>query len=233
MFTVSPFLKDVVHLFYPHICTGCGSDLLKEHELLCIHCNNDLPHTHFADYANNPIEKIFNGRINISAAHSEYYFSKGQLMQHLIHEFKYNGNKEIGMYLGEKMGSTLLQSARFKNIDAIIPLPMFKEKECKRGYNQAAVIADGIANTMKIPCLNDTVRRKHSTETQTKKHRAERWKNAEGSFTITDQSKINGRHVMLVDDVITTGATLEACGKLILETPNTILSIVTLAIANA
>ncbi len=232
MFKLPSFLKDAVHLFYPHICTGCGSDLLKDHALLCIHCNDELPHTHFADYENNPIESIFNGRITISAAHSQYYFSKGQLIQQLIHELKYKGNKKIGAYLGEKMGETLLQSTRFKNIDAIIPLPMFAEKEFKRGYNQAAVIADGIANAMNIPCYDDIVIRHYSTETQTKKHRAERWKNVEGSFAIKNQSKIIGKNIMLVDDVITTGATLEACGTLILETPNTQLSIVSLAIAN-
>ena len=129
--------NSTVHLFYPHICTGCGSDLLEENNLLCLRCIHDLPHTNFANLVNNPIEKYFWGRLPLTAAHSEFYFSKEFLIQHLIHQLKYKGDTEIGFYLGELMGRTMLNSSRFNSIDALIPLPLYADKEHKRGYNQA------------------------------------------------------------------------------------------------
>jgi len=117
-----------LHLFYPHLCTGCGSDLLKEQNLLCIKCMHNLPHTNFAVFANNQIEKDFWGRIPLTAAYSQFYFSKEFLIQHLIHQLKYKGDTKIGFYLGEMMGKTLLNSNRFSTIDALIPLPLFCDK---------------------------------------------------------------------------------------------------------
>ncbi len=225
-------LSDTIHLFYPHVCTGCGSDLLAKDNLLCLHCINNLPHTHFANHAGNPVEKIFPGRLAVTAAHSEFYFEKEALVQHLIHQLKYKSNKEIGFYLGEMMGNSLLNSHRFKNIDAIIPLPLYPDKERKRGYNQAAVIAEGMSSIMNIPVLTGNVIRRRFTETQTKKHRIERWENVAGSFVVKNPEALKGKNLLLVDDVITTGATLDACGTVILETENTKLSIATLAYAS-
>ncbi|HQR00605.1 MAG TPA: phosphoribosyltransferase family protein, partial [Ferruginibacter sp.] len=153
------------------------------------------------------------------------------LLQHLIHQLKYKGNQDIGKYLGELTGMSLQNSARFQTLDAIIPLPLYPEKERKRGYNQAAVIAEGISSVLNIPVINAVVIRSHATETQTRKHRTERWENVNRSFRITDPQQLAGKHVLLVDDVITTGATLEACGEVILETPSSKLSIATLAYA--
>jgi ComF family protein len=232
MIPVKSILKDALHLFYPYICTGCGSDLISKNSLLCINCIDELPHTNFVLYENNPIEKIFTGRIKIRAAHSEFYFSKGQLVQHLIHLLKYNNNKEIGQYLGEIMGNSLLKGNRFSNIDYLIPLPLFADKEFKRGYNQAEIICRGIYTSTQIPVMINNVVRKYATETQTRKHRTERWQNVDGSFIIQDPAKLTGKNVLLVDDVITTGATLEACGKLILEIPGTSVSFASLAHAS-
>ena len=223
--------NSTVHLFYPHICTGCGSDLLEDNNLLCLRCIHDLPHTNFANLANNPIEKHFWGRLPLTAAHSEFYFSKEFLIQHLIHQLKYKGDTEIGFYLGELMGRTMLNSSRFNSIDALIPLPLYADKEHKRGYNQAAVICNGISSVMNIPVLNDCVIRQHATETQTRKHRTERWENVKGSFRVVNENALTNKHVLLVDDVVTTGATLEACGNVILQTENVKLSIATLAYA--
>ena len=225
-------LTDVMHLFYPHICTGCGSDLINKKSLLCLNCINELPHTNFALHENNPIEKIFTGRIKIKAAHSEFYFSKGHLIQHLIHQLKYKNNKEIGYYLGEIMGNSLLKSNRFSNIDYLIPLPLFADKEFKRGYNQAEIICQGMHLSTQIPVMLNNVVRKRPTETQTRKHRAERWENVDGSFTIKNPASLKGKNVLLVDDVITTGATLEACGQVILQVPETRLNFAALAHAS-
>ncbi len=223
--------SSTLHLFYPHLCTGCGSDLLKEQNLLCIKCMHNLPHTNFAVFANNQIEKDFWGRIPLTAAYSQFYFSKEFLIQHLIHQLKYKGDTKIGFYLGEMMGKTLLNSNRFSTIDALIPLPLFADKEHKRGYNQATVICNGISAVMNIPVLNNAVIRQQATQTQTRKHRTERWENVKDSFKVAKANEISGKHLLLVDDVVTTGATLEACGHVILQVANVKLSMATLAYA--
>lgn len=223
--------SSTLHLFYPHTCTGCGSDLLEENNLLCLKCLHNLPHTNFAALANNPVEKYFWGRIPLEAAYSEFYFSKEFLVQQLIHQLKYKGDTGIGFYLGEIMGRTLLKSSRFNSIDALIPLPLYADKERKRGYNQAAIICNGISSIINKPVLNGAVIRRHATETQTRKHRTERWENVKDSFIVHNEKELAGKDLLLVDDVVTTGATLEACGTKILEVPGCKLSIATLAYA--
>lgn len=224
--------SSTLHLFYPHVCTGCGSDLLQEDHLLCIKCIHQLPHTHFAPMVNNPVEKYFWGRLPLTAAYSQFYFSKEFLLQHLIHRLKYRGDTTIGFYLGGIMGKTLLKCDRFNAVDALIPLPLYAEKEHKRGYNQATVICNGMAAEMNIPVLNNAVIRRHATETQTRKHRTERWDNVKDSFKVAAPGELSGKHLLLVDDVVTTGATLEACGNVILQEDNIRLSIATLAYAS-
>jgi len=133
MTSVKSLLQDALHLFYPHVCTGCGSDLLPGTNLLCLQCISNLPHTHHAQHANNPVEKVFWGRLPIVAAHSEFYYAKESLVQNLIHELKYKSNQAVGIYLGEMVGNSLMDSNRFKNIDHLGPMPKFAEKEKKRG----------------------------------------------------------------------------------------------------
>ena len=223
--------NSTLHLFYPHVCTGCGSDLLEEDNLLCLKCIHDLPHTNFAGLAGNPVEQDFWGRLPVESAYSQFYFSKEFLIQHLIHQFKYKADTKIGFYLGEIMGRTLLKSGRFNTVDALIPLPLYAGKERKRGYNQAVIICNGISSVMNIPVLNNAVIRQHATETQTRKHRTERWENVKDSFKVAKVDELAGKHLLLVDDVVTTGATLEACGAVLLQAPNIRLSIATLAYA--
>ncbi len=225
-------LKNTLHLFYPHHCTGCGSDLLSQQEMLCLACLGALPHTGFENIAGNATEKLFEGRVPLRAAHSQFYFAKHKLIQHLLHQLKYKGNKEIGIYLGNIMGQALLKSSRFANPDALIPLPLHADKEFKRGYNQSLLICKGMAKAMQVPVITTAVKRKRITETQTKKHRMERWQNVEDSFVLQDASAITHKHILLVDDVVTTGATLEACSSVLLKQPGVSVSIATLAIAN-
>ncbi|MEO6404240.1 MAG: phosphoribosyltransferase family protein [Ferruginibacter sp.] len=229
---LNKILLDAIHLFYPSVCLGCGSDTIINKQLLCLNCINALPHTGYASLQGNALEKIFTGRLPVSAAHSEFYFSKGKLVQHLIHELKYKSNKDIGHYMGEMMGKTLLQSGRFSKIDYLVPLPLFPEKEFKRGYNQSEIICNGLSAVMNIPVLKNNVLRKHATETQTRKHRAERWENVAESFLVKHPEKITGKHILLVDDVVTTGATLEACGQVILKAQPASLSFACLAKAS-
>jgi len=224
--------NSVLHLLFPHVCNGCGSDILNEESLLCMRCISELPETNFHLHSNNPVEKIFWGRIQLVSATAHYYFSKETRMQQLMHQFKYKGNKDLGHQVGYLMGNDLLQSDRFKNIDALIPLPLFAAKEKRRGYNQAAVLCEGIAEILRIEILNDVIIRTQHTETQTKKGRVERWQNIEGKFELINRGKIRNKNILLVDDVITTGATLEACGQELIKATNVGLSVATLCFAS-
>jgi len=220
--------NSLLHLAFPHVCEGCGSDTLDKDHLICLRCLSELPATGFQLHPNNPIEKIFWGRVPITAASAQYYFTKESLMQRLMHNFKYKGNKELGIYLGKMMGNQLAESNRFSFIDAIIPLPLFKSKERKRGFNQANLLCEGTAEVLKKPVLKDVIVRTAHTESQTKKSRVERWQNMEGRFELVNEAAIRDKHILLVDDVVTTGATLEACGLELLKAENSKLSIATL-----
>lgn len=197
-----------------------------------MHCIAGMPETNFHIYANNPIEKIFWGRLPLVSATAQYYFTKESLMQHLMHELKYRGNKELGWQMGRLIGNDLHQANRFRYVDALVPLPLFPAKEKRRGYNQATILCEGIAQVLNVQILSDVVVRTQHTETQTKKGRVERWQNMEGKFELLKPQKIEGKHVLLVDDVVTTGATLEACGLELIAGNNTKLSIATLCYAS-
>ncbi|MFT3826717.1 MAG: ComF family protein [Chitinophagaceae bacterium] len=226
-----PYVRSLLHLFFPHVCAGCGNDLIAPTELLCLHCINHLPVTDFHRHANNPVEKIFWGRLPLVAASSHFYFTKDSLLQHLMHQLKYQGNKALGYYFGEQIGVSITSSDRFSNIDALIPLPLFAARERKRAYNQSALLCKGIASILQIPVWNNVVVRRTMSSTQTGKSRIERWQNMEGRFELLPGININNKHLLLVDDVVTTGATLEACGQQLLAAHNVRLSIVTMAIA--
>jgi len=218
----------LLHMAFPHICEGCGSDILPVKASLCAHCFTSLPETNFHFHPANPVERIFWGRLPVACATSLYYFTKESLVQRLMHQFKYRSNKELGYFLGTLMGHSLSASNRFGHVDALVPLPLFPAKEKKRGYNQATVLCEGIAEVMGKPVLNDVVARAVATDTQTKKGRVERWHNINGSFALTRPAAVTGKHLLLVDDVITTGASLEACGRELARVQNTELSIATL-----
>ena len=218
----------LLHFLFPHVCEGCGTDVLEPDHYLCIRCLSSLPKTEFQFHANNPVEKIFWGRLPVRSATAHCYFTKESMMQHLMHQLKYRGNKALGVYLGKIMGTALEASNRFRYVDALIPLPLFPTKERKRGFNQATVLCEGIAEILGKPVLTNAVIRTAHTESQTKKNRIQRWLNMEGRFEVVNPTAIQGKHLLLVDDVITTGATLEACGAALLQTENTQLSLATL-----
>ena len=221
--------QSLTHIFFPRLCSGCGNDLFGVEEMLCIECIDKLPTTNFHLHLNNPVEKIFWGRLPLAGASSYLYFTKDSLLQHLLHAFKYNGDKEIGFYFGRCMGKSFVQSNRFNDIYGLIPLPLHPKKERKRGYNQAVVLCEGIADIMQIPILKDVIIRPTATQTQTHKNRIRRWENIDGKFLLVQPELIKNKHVLLVDDVVTTGATLESCGLELLETKQTTLSVATLA----
>ena len=229
---ISGIIESLLHLLYPQVCEGCGSDALPSKSCLCVRCIHNLPATGFEKNAFNPIEKMLIGRIPFEKATAQFYFTKEGLMQTLMHRFKYRGNLVLGKQLGLLMGIQLSESNRFDNIDALVPLPLFENKERQRGYNQSTVLCKAIAEVMHLPIIEDAVIRPVQTDTQTKKSRIERWKNMEGKFQLVDGSKIFGKHILLVDDVITTGATIESCATALLEGSNVKVSIAALCMAS-
>jgi Predicted amidophosphoribosyltransferases len=226
------FLSEVTnaltHLIFPHLCEGCSSPHLAEKEYLCSYCYSELPETIFFDSENNPVEKLFIGRLMVEMAGAQFYYTRNSIMRKLMHEFKYKGNVSLGSYLGNLMAHSICNSKRFNDIDLVIPVPLYNKKQRKRGYNQAEVLAASISIKLKKPLLTSVVVKQFESESQTKKNRIERWNNAEGSYVVLDINLINNKHILLVDDVVTTGATIEACGRAIKRYANCKLSIATL-----
>ena len=228
---LSELSNSLLHIVFPDVCKGCGSDVLDRGSQLCLRCLTSLPETGFHLHRNNPVEKIFWGRVPIVAAMSQFYFTKESLIQHLMHQFKYRGERELGRQLGKCIGSSLLSTNRFSGISGLIPLPLFRKKEKLRGYNQAQILCEGIGEITGIPVVSNVLKRTIHTDTQTHKGRVERWKNMEGKFVVHQKKDLIGKHVLLVDDVVTTGATLEASALALLETEDVSVSIATLCVA--
>ncbi|MFV0606553.1 MAG: ComF family protein [Niabella sp.] len=222
----------LLQLFFPNVCCGCGIDALTAGSKLCVKCIYELPATGFEKYYNNLIEKILAGRVPVENATAQFYFVKESKLQHIMHQFKYRGDKELGKQLGVIMGTRLLESNRFNHIDMLIPVPLHISKKRKRGYNQAQVLCKGIADALLLPVAEDIVTRPAVTETQTRKNRTDRWQNMEGKFLLVDAEAIKGKHILLVDDVITTGATIEACANALIAAPDVKISIATLCYAS-
>jgi len=225
LFPVKKYLNHFSHLFYPHNCEACGTDILFDDQFLCARCIHALPETNFFGTQNNPVEKLFFGRLNITHAGAAFYFTKDSMLQHLLVQLKYRSNKEAGYFLGRMMGYALSKAERFNEVDALVALPLNPKKEYIRGYNQAILICEGISEVWKRPVCRDAVTRIRFTETQTQQNRVSRWQNMEGVFAVTRPEALFNKHILLVDDVITTGATLEACGTVLLQVPGVSLSI--------
>ncbi len=224
-------LTDFIALLYPEICIGCGNVLKQSEHLICIACSLDMPRTYYEKHRNTPIEKLFWYKTDIHEATSAYFFTKKSRIQQMVHSFKYRGNKDAAFVLGEKMGIILKESPRFNQLDCIIPVPLHPKKMKIRGYNQAEILAQGVSSVLDIPLELNTLKRKNHNNTQTNKGLFNRWTNVNSIFCIENPQKIANKHVLLIDDVITSGSTIEACAQQVLTVTNTKVSIATLAIA--
>jgi ComF family protein len=222
---------DLISLFYPRLCAGCNTPLVKGEEVLCLNCLADLPRTNYHLYLENPVFQIFIGRAKIELATSFCHFDKGGRLQHLLHQLKYKGNCRVGQKLGMLLGADLIQNNLYQDIDAIIPVPLHPKKEKKRGFNQSAEIGKGLSESMCRPLIEGNLVRAINVASQTRKGRFERWENVSGIFRIKNGVGLTGKHLLLVDDVVTTGATLEACCEPLLAIPGVRVSIATLACA--
>lgn len=226
-----PVLFYLQELLFPRLCVTCGDKLIEQENWICLHCLNHVPRTNFHNQRENKVAQLFYGRVKIEYATSFFFFSKGSIYQNLLHNLKYKGMKEIGHEIGKHFAFDLMQSPDFMDIDIVCPVPLHPEKEKKRGYNQSWWIASGMALQMQKELSDNNLKRLIATETQTRKNRFERWQNVDGIFNLSVPEAFENKHVLLVDDVITTGSTLEACAQEILTKANARVSIATLATA--
>lgn len=231
MSLIKQITSDFFHLLFPECCNACGIQLYYGEKCICTHCLYDLPYTDFHLYPDNPAAKLFWGRMNCQQVMALLYFKKGTKAQNLIHHLKYKGQTDVGFMLGRMMGEKLLLSGSDQKADFIIPVPLHPKKEKSRGYNQSKCIADGVAQVLQLPVITGLLKRHINTHTQTKKSRYNRFENMQNVFEIRLPHKLQNRHVLLIDDVITTGATLEACGKILLDSGLRKLSVAAAAYA--
>jgi ComF family protein len=224
-------LRDFMALLYPEICIGCEGALGRKEDLVCFECSIDMPVTNFAKEKDNPVERLFWFKTNIEEAMACYFFTKKSPIQKMIHSFKYKGNEESAVFLGRKLGEALLTSGRFKTLTQIIPVPLHPDKFKIRGYNQAQKIAMGISEVLNIPVNTTSLARVSHNETQTNKGLFSRWENVETIFKLQDSSQVMDAHVLIVDDVITSGSTIEAFANQILSAEGAKVSLAALAIA--
>jgi ComF family protein len=223
--------RGLVHLFYPRLCEGCGKALSGGEKVLCLGCAEELPETGYHNIPDNETALRFAGRVPFMHATSLAYFTDDGLLQHLLHGLKYKGKKEIGYYLGARLGLSLKNTDWAGAIDTIVPVPLHRRKEAKRGYNQSMLIAEGIGDMLNIPVSGKLLLRVRDTESQTRKTRTERVNNMADAFTIPKHISLSGKHILLIDDVLTTGATLEACALALLKQEGVRVSIGTIGIA--
>lgn len=218
---------DFVSLFFPEYCLGCSGGLVKGEEILCTTCLTNLPWTDHLQVDDNPLKEKFIGRIPLRAAWAFLRFRKTGIVQHLLHQLKYNNQPEVGIRLGRLFGSELKNTN--SGLDLIVPLPLHSSRQRSRGYNQSAKIAEGLSQSLEIPFSSTVCSRLKKTESQTTKTKAERWENVDAAFLVKDENAIRGKRILLVDDVITTGATIEACGRQLLKAGCSELSIACIA----
>lgn len=229
---ISTHLRMLSGMLYPQLCYICKSWLVPGEECLCLTCLSELPRTQFSPNTDNPVERIFHARIPVAFAGSFLHFAGNGAVQSLMHGLKYRGQRELGSWAGRVFATELLQKVPDLSADCFIPVPLHPKKLKKRGYNQSEYIATGLSEVTKIPIETHAVARGVFTQTQTRLSRFGRWKNVDGRFVVKDPELIAEKRIILVDDVVTTGATLESCAQAILQHNPKWIGVLTLAVAD-
>lgn len=223
-------LVDFISLLYPEVCLGCQNALVKGETELCTSCKIKLPYTNYHLEVKNPVWKRFLGKVQVRRAYSFLFFVKHGMVQKVLHELKYKGNEHIGYLIGVWYGERLKTSINL-DYDLIVPVPMHKRKQQKRGYNQVDSFAQGLSESLETAWSAGCLMKVDETTSQTRKGRFDRWENVKEVFVIPHPEEVQGRRILLVDDVITTGSTLEACAHVLLKAGAVYVDVATIACA--
>ena len=224
-------LKNLINLFFPPICEACKLPLTDGVAVVCINCRHDLPVTNFHFNTNeNKVEKLLYGRAQLENATALLYFSKKGLVQELMHNLKYRGHEQIGEFFGEWLGAELKELQNYKTIDVIIPVPLHRLRQRKRSYNQVSKFGKEIAKSLQCDYNEEALVKVRHTKTQVFKDRITRFDDANTRFSLGNTKGLEGKHILLVDDIMTTGATAEACIRLLKTIPGARISLATMAI---
>jgi len=224
-------VKNLLNLFFPKVCYACNNLLADRETYVCTDCRHNLPVTNYHFSNDETVQKALYGRVKLENATALLQFQKKGMVQHLLHGLKYKGYEDIGVFLGKWLGEELKAIEVYSNIDAVIPVPLHKKKLRKRGYNQVEKFGQEIAQALNVPYIDNVLVKTTSTKTQVFKERIARWNNNNEVFSITNISTIANKHILLVDDIITTGATIEVCSNELLKADNVKISLATMAIA--
>ena len=225
------WIRDLLLLFFPSNCLVCGKRLSALKAILCFECEMNMPKTGFGDCEHNPVCQIFWGRVRVRAGTSLFRFEKGSAYQSLIHDLKYRGNRRAGLYLGRLLGQELKGSV-FSDCDLMVPVPLHRKRLKQRGYNQSELIARGASEITGIPVVSDLIQRKKYQHSQTSMNRQERFQNMLEAFSLKDSPPdLHEKKILIIDDIITTGATLEACSRVLLNNYNCRIYIATVSYA--
>jgi ComF family protein len=222
------YIKGFWSLLFPEVCKKCGEQLLGHQEILCNKCISDLPRTGFEKNKDNPVVQAFWGKVQLVHAFSVFYFRKGEILQKLIHLLKYKGNRNVGAFLGKLAGKISKDILNELSIDYIIPVPLHPKRLRTRGYNQCELIANEISEMTNIPVITNVLKRAKYNKSQTTKGKYERWENVKGIFILTQPELFENKHILIIDDIITTGSTVEACCYALLEVKNIKISIMSI-----
>mgnify|MGYP003393595709 CR=1 FL=1 len=224
-------LHDTISLFIPRHCAGCDRPLHRTEGNICLVCLSDLPRTRFHDDPDNRIELLFRGCVQLEAASAFLHFSRSGRVQHILHRLKYRGDREAGLTLGRLMGREVKECARFHTVDTVLAVPLHRRKERARGYNQSQILVDGLREEWPLTDAQHGLQRVVRTATQTKRGRLDRWRNVMEAFEVSKPALLEGKHILLVDDVVTTGATMESCIRTLQQVPGVRVSVLTAACA--
>ena len=223
------WLKALTHIFFPDLCYTCNRTLMESESFLCSYCICKLPLTNYHLRTSHLLEQQFRGKFPYEKVTAFLHFEKDSIIQEMIHQIKYRNGESLGRWAGNLMAEEIISSGFFNNIDVIVPVPLHRKKLKERGYNQAEVIAQGVAEVCKLPINRQALQKVIYNTSQTKKGRYERWLNSEGAFKVTTPEDFAGKHVLLIDDVITTGATISMCAQCIRECAGVRISVLSLA----
>jgi ComF family protein len=227
--TFGDVVNDFIHLFYPDCCSACSAALVKGERIICTECLISLPQTNYHLEPENLLRRRLEGRLPVTDVLAFLKFTKNGKIQRLLHNLKYRRQPEIGIALGKLYGHRLRDAGVKLGADMLVPVPLHASRLRKRGYNQSGKFAEGLSEVLGIPVREEVLLRKTRTDTQTRKNKLRRWENVSEVFAVADEAAIKGRHILIADDVITTGATVEACGQVLLASGAEKVSIVCIA----